>query len=260
MINLTTDQLYAWIAAFMWPMGRILGLVTTAPLLGNHNIPSTVRGTLVVAFTLIIAPVVPDMPDVNPASLAGLLIFAQQLVVGLAMGFVFQIVFAAVEMAGEAISMSSGLGFASFYDLQTRSQTSVIRQFLTLFATAVFLSANGHLALLSALVESFTSLPVAPPETMEKSVFWQLATWGKVIFRYGAQIALPVVTALLTANLALGILTRAAPQLNLFNIGFSFTLLIAVGSLALAIPYFIPPLEQLFREGMETLGRLSLRL
>ena len=256
MITLTSDQINAWIAAFIWPLGRVLGIIMTAPLFGSQTIPSMVKSGVVIVFTLIISPLIPAMPAVDPASPTGLLIFAQQWVVGLALGFVFQIVLAAVEMAGEAITMTSGLGFASFFDFQTHAQTNAISQLLVLLTTAVFLSMNGHLALVAALVESFSTLPIAS-DPMDKASLWQLVIWGGTIFSAGVQIALPVITAILIANLALGILTRAAPQLNLFNIGFSFTLGIAFVAMALAIPYLLPPMEHLFQEGMETLGRIA---
>ncbi|MFZ4703226.1 MAG: flagellar biosynthetic protein FliR [Candidatus Methylumidiphilus sp.] len=258
MIALTSDQLNAWIAAFIWPLARVSGVFMASPLFGSQAIPGMVKIGAVIALTVVVAPLVPAMPAIDPASPVGLVILAQQWVVGLAMGFVLQIVMAAVAMAGEAISMTSGLGFAAFFDFQTRSQSNAISQFLVMSATSAFLAANGHLALIAALVESFSTLPVGS-EPMGKASLWQLALWGKIIFSYGVQIGLPVITTLLLANLALGILTRAAPQLNLFNIGFTLTLGIAFVSIALAIPYLLVPIEHLFREGMELLGRIAKR-
>jgi flagellar biosynthetic protein FliR len=258
MITLTSDQLNAWITAFMWPLSRIIGLIMAAPLFGNQAIPSRVKSGVVIVLTLIVAPLLPSMPVVDPASPTGLLMLAQQWVIGLAIGFVFRIVLAAVEMAGEAISMMSGLGFASFFDFQTHAQTDAIRQLLVLMTTAVFVAMNGHLALISALVESFSTLPIAS-EPMDQASLWQLVLWGGAIFSYGVQIALPVITAILIANIALGILTRAAPQLNLFNIGFPLILGITFVSMALIIPYLIPPMEHLLHAGMETLKRFTTR-
>jgi flagellar biosynthesis protein FliR len=258
MITLTSDQLNAWIAAFIWPLSRILGIIMVAPLFGNQAIPGMVKSGVIIVLTLIIAPLIPSMPVVDPASPTGLLILAQQWTIGLAIGFVFRIVLAAVEMAGEAISMTSGLGFAAFFDFQTHAQTDAIRQFLVLLTTAVFVAMNGHLALISALVESFSTLPVAS-EPMDQASLWQLVLWGRAIFSYGVQIALPVITAILVANIALGILTRAAPQLNLFNIGFPLMLGITFVSMALIFPYLLPPMEHLFQEGMETLRQFATR-
>ncbi|MCX7113772.1 MAG: flagellar biosynthetic protein FliR [Proteobacteria bacterium] len=256
MITLTSDQINGWVAAFIWPLARVLGMVMASPIFGSQAVPGMVKSGVVIAFTLIIFPLVPAMPAIDPASPTGLLILAQQWVVGLALGFVFQIVLAAVEMAGEAISMTSGLGFASFFDFQTRTQTNPISKLLVMSATAVFLSLNGHLALVAALVDSFYTLPVTP-DPMGKAGLWQLVLWGRAIFSSGVQIGLPVITAILIANLALGILTRAAPQLNLFNIGFSLTLGVAFVAIGVAIPYLLMPIEYLFQEGIETLGRIA---
>ncbi len=256
MVTLTSDQINAWIAAFIWPLARVLGIVMASPLFGSQVVPGMVKACVVIALTLMIVPMVPAMPATDPASLAGLFILMQQWVVGLALGFVFQVVLSAVEMAGESISVTSGLGFASFFDFQTRAQTNPISQLLMMSATTAFLSLNGHLALIAALVDSFYTLPVAP-DSMGKAGLWQLALWGRAIFRSGLQIGLPVITAILIGNLALGILTRAAPQLNLFNIGFSLTLGIAFVALAIAIPYLLTPIEHLFQEGIEMLGQIA---
>jgi len=258
MITLASDQINVWIAAFIWPLARVSGLVMTAPVFSSQSIPAMVKVGLVVAFTLIITPLTPVMPAVDPTSPVGLLILAQQWIIGLAFGFVFQIALAALEMAGMAISMASGLGFAAFFDFETHAQTDVIRQLLVLLTTVVFLSLNGHLDLIAALVDSFSTLPVSA-DPVDKSSLWRLALWGGTIFSAGLQIALPVITAILLTNLALGILTRAAPQLNLFNIGFTLTLGVAFVALAITIPYLLQPIEHLFEECTETLNRISKR-
>src|SRR5512139_2280490 len=126
MISFTSEQLYAWLAVFFFPFVRILALVASAPVLGNKQIPARVKIGLAVMLTVIIAPVVNIPADINPASATGLFILLQQVLVGLAMGFVMRLVFTAVEMAGDIIGMQMGLGFASFYDPQDSSYTPVI--------------------------------------------------------------------------------------------------------------------------------------
>jgi len=250
-LTLTSIELNAWIAGLLWPLSRILGLVAAAPLFGNAAVPVSTKVSLGVLLAMIIAPTVPALPATDPMSMAGLLILTQEMLIGLAMGFSIRIVFAAVEMAGEISSLTMGLGFASFFDPQTKGRSSAISQFLTMLATLMFLTVNGHLVLLAALAESFVSLPISA-SPINGGGFQQLAAWGGEIFRSGVQISLPIVAALLLTNVALGILTRAAPQLNIFGIGFPVTLGVGLLVLAMVLPYLAVPFQNMFLRGIET--------
>lgn len=249
MITLSSAELNTWIASFLWPLTRILGLIATAPLFGNLSIPVRVKIALGVMLALVIAPTVPALPAMDPMSLTGLLILVQQLVIGLAMGFAMRIVFAAVEMAGEIAGLTMGFGFATFFDPQTRGRSSAISQFLALLTLMMFLALNVHLMLLASLAESFVTLPIStmPPGAQGLR---QIANWGGLIFSAGVQLALPVIAVLLITNISLGILTRAAPQLNLFGIGFPITLGAGFLVIGLVLPYLATPLERLFQEGI----------
>ena len=251
MLTLTSIELNAWIAGLLWPLSRILGLVAAAPLFGNAAVPVSTKVSLGVLLAMIIAPTVPALPAADPLSMAGLLILTQEMLIGLAMGFSIRIVFAAIEMAGEISSLTMGLGFASFFDPQTKGRSSAISQFLTMLATLMFLTVNGHLVLLAALAESFVSLPISA-SPINGGGFQQLAAWGSEIFRSGVQISLPIVAALLLTNVALGILTRAAPQLNIFGIGFPVTLGVGLLVLAMVLPYLAVPFQNMFLRGIET--------
>ena len=251
MLTLSSIEMNTWIAALLWPLSRILGLLAAAPLFGNAAVPVSTKVSLGVLLAMIIAPTVPALPATDPMSMAGLLILTQEMLIGLAMGFSIRIVFAAIEMAGEISSLTMGLGFASFFDPQTKGRSSAISQFLTMLATLMFLTVNGHLVLLAALAESFVSLPVSA-SPISGDGFQQLAAWGAEIFRSGVQISLPIVAALLLTNVALGILTRAAPQLNIFGIGFPVTLGVGLLVLSMVLPYFAVPFQNLFLRGIET--------
>ncbi|NRR30065.1 flagellar biosynthetic protein FliR [Oxalobacteraceae bacterium] len=250
MITLSSADINLWIAGLLWPLTRILGLLASAPLFGNSAVPLSVKVSLGVLLAMIVAPAVPAVAGADPMSLAGLLILVQELLIGLAMGFTMRIVFAAVEMAGEIGSLTMGLGFATFFDPNTQGRSSAISQFLALIATMAFLSVNAHLVLLSVLVESFSSLPVSA-QPINAGGFKQLADWGARIFGTGVQLSLPIVAALLLTNVALGILTRAAPQLNLFGIGFPITLGVGLLVIAMSMPYMATPLQKLFLDGIE---------
>lgn len=256
MLSITTAQLYAWIAAFVWPLARILAVVAAAPVIGNASVPTRVKIGFAAAITLIVSPTLGAFPDVPPASGTGLLILAQQIAVGAAMGLAMRFVFAAIEMAGELAGLQMGLGFASFFDPQTQNMTPAIGTFLGLVATLIFLALNGHLLVISTLVESFKVFPISadPPS----AAGWRtLVDWGGMIFSSGLLMALPVVGALLIANLALAVLMRAAPQLNMFAVGFPITLAIGIVTLALALPYFTPLVERLASDGARAMLEIA---
>ncbi len=255
MFTLSSDQLQVLVASFLWPLTRVLGMITSAPLFGNASIPLMVKIALGMLITLIIAPVIPAMPALDPIGWSGLLILVQQLLIGVALGFVMRIVFAVMEVAGEIIGLTMGLGFATFFNPQSLGRSSSISQFLALIATLAFLTINGHLLLLSALVESFSTLPISA-EPVHGAGFFQLALWGEKIFSTGVQLSLPIVAALLITNVSLAVLTRAAPQLNLFGIGFPLTLAVGFALLWLVLPFMVVPIENLFQAGFDKMNNL----
>jgi len=205
--------------------------------------------------TLIIMPTLPPLPQFEIISFQGLLILVQQLVIGLAIGFSMRLVFSAVDLAGQLISMSMGLGFASFYDPQSQGQSTAVNQFLVLLAMLIFLSLDGHLMIVSAIADSFISMPIAVNGAGIDPM--KIAMWGETIFSAGLLLALPAVTALLITNMALGILTRTAPQLNLFGIGFPITLSIGFVVLALALPGMLKPIENFIEQGVSNMHHVA---
>jgi len=258
MLTVTSAQLDAWLATFLWPLTRILALLAAAPVLGQTRIPMRVRIGLAIAIVLAIAPTLPAPPSVAPASAAGMLVLATQVVIGLAMGFALRVVFTAVEMAGDLIGLQMGLGFAMFYDPGNVQHTPILGQFMGLIATLTFLSLNGHLLVFSALAESFHRLPIAM-SPLPGTWFDTLARHGAVIFAAGLQLALPLVVTMLVVNLALGVLTRSAPQLNIFAVGFPVTLMIGFGALILTLPYFAPLFERTLDQAFRFVAQLPAR-
>jgi flagellar biosynthetic protein FliR len=255
-INITTQQWYAWIAAFLWPFLRVLGLMLSEPVLSNRNVPTSARIGLAIFVTLVLAPLLPAMPQVDPASAAGVFIGVQQLVIGLAMGFVIRIALTAAEMAGQLAGLQMGLGFAVFFDPQSSAQTAVVGQFMGLFAMLLFLSMNGHALVITALAESFRVLPLSVQPA--NPLGWRvLADWASVIFSAGLLISLPVIAALLVANIAVGIMTRAAPQLNIFAVGFPVTLVTGFVALYLSAPYIGPALVRLFEQAVTVMMQMT---
>lgn len=254
MLTVTSAELEAWLAAFFWPFFRILALVAAAPLFGARGIPAGVKISLAFMLTVVIAPLLPPMPQVAPASPAGLLILVQQLMIGYGMGLAVRIAFIAVEMAGHVIGLQMGLGFATFFDPQNSAQVPILGQFMSVTAMLVFLAINGHLMVIAALVESFDTLPVGIPAAVAS---WKtLALAGGNIFAWGTLLALPVLAALMLTNVALAVLTRAAPQLNIFVVGFPITLALGLIVLAFSLPYFIPVFDGMVEHAMRIMLNL----
>lgn len=258
MISLSTAEINAWVVAFFFPLARILAVFAAAPPFDHPALSTRVRLLLGLAISMAIVPVLPGAPPLDPASGTGLLILAQQLLVGFAMGFAIRLVFTAVDMAGHLISLQMGLGFATSYDPQTAGQTAVISEFMVLLALLVFLAINGHLMVVATLAHSFTVLPIGTQGFAADS--WvKLANAGAIIFSSGLLLALPIIVALMISNLALTTLSRAAPQLNLMAIGFPLTIALGFAALMVSLSYLGAPLQQLFEYGLESmLGNLHI--
>ncbi|WP_137719220.1 flagellar biosynthetic protein FliR [Methylobacillus flagellatus] len=256
MITISQELLLGWVNGLLLPLTRILGLIAIAPIFGHRSVPRRVKLGLALALTLIVAPTLPSHAAFDPLTLPGALILAQQLLIGVAMGFSMRIVFAGVEMAGQVIGMTMGLGFAIFFNPMTQGQSSPIGQFYMMIAMLLFLSMNGHLQLLATLIQSFDSLPISLAGS-NKLNFFAIAQWGEIIFRAAVQISLPVVAALLVTNIALGILTRTAPQLNLFGIGFPITIFVGLLMVALAFASMEAPLGHYIETGLNQSQRIA---
>ena len=205
-----------------------------APVIGSAYVPVQIRMIIVLALTMIIFPSLSYMGNIDPISVMGVLMLAQELVIGIAMGLILQLVFNAVTIAGENIAMTMGLGFAHLSDPVNGVSIPMVSQFLTITASMLFLSLGGHLAVVALLWNSFELLPIGTATLHEE--YLQIVWWSGYMFSGAALIALPAVTALLIANIALGLMTRVAPQMNVFSIGFPLTLMIGFMMLMLTMP------------------------
>lgn len=259
MISFTSAQLTAWLATLIYPMARIMALIASSPLLGNRQVPARIKIGLGVMLTLIIAPTLNTQELPDPASAQGLLILAQQIVAGLMMGFLIRLIFSAIEMAGDIAGMQMGLGFANFFDPQNASFMPIIAQFLGILVALAFVAMDLHLQMLAALADSFQAFPISDAP-FAAGAFLTVAEWGGSLFAYALQLSLPLIAALLTTNLALGILARSAPQLNIFAVGFPITLAVGFGALLLVVPFVAPLLSHAFQQALETVARILQQL
>lgn len=256
MISFTSAQWSAWIVAFIFPLARILALISSAPVIGNKQVPVHLKIGLSVLITILVAPSLNIPPHIEPASAMGIFILLQQLLAGLAMGFTMRLVFTAMDIVGEIAGLQMGLGFASFYDPQHASFSPVMAQFLGILIALIFLGSNGHLYMLAALSDSFQAFPIGTAVPSAQALH-TLVGWMSSIFVYALQFSLPLLATLLLTNLALGILARTAPQLNLFAVGFPITLGLGFIALILLLPYFGPLLDHLTLAGIDTMRRIA---
>lgn len=246
---LAASELPAILQQYYWPFVRMSALFLAAPILGASTFPVRARILLALGATLLIAPAIPAVAEVDVLSVAGLLLGAQQVVIGLAMGFIVQLVFAAAVIAGQSLAMTMGLGFAMSVDPQNGVQVPVLSQLYVILATLIFLSVNGHLMLINALANSFTLLPVGLYAFRETFAL-DIVMLGSQMFISALLIALPALTAVLLINLAFGVITRAAPQLNIFAVGFPVTIFAGFVFILLTMPSVFSLFLQMFESGL----------
>jgi flagellar biosynthesis protein FliR len=211
------------LAANVWPFFRIAGVVMVAPVFGARLVPMRARLALSVAATVVMGPFVPVTQPFDLSLASGFTVL-QEVLIGVAIGFCLQMIFDALIIAGQTIAMSMGLGLATMVDPQRGVSVPVISQFFVILGLLIFLSLGGHLATVRLIADSFEILPLGQPLGTEGA--WMVATWGSQMFAGALRIALPAATALLIANIAFGVMSRAAPTLNLFAVGLPAGLLI----------------------------------
>lgn len=255
-MQFTTDELSALIGAYVWPFFRIAAVLAVAPVFSITSAPMQIRLLVAVALTVLIAPTVPAVPQVEPLSVPGLLTMGQQVLLGLAMGFTLRLVFSAMITAGQVTSMGMGLGFAAIVDPSNGVQVPVLSQFYNIVGILLFLAFNGHLVLFKVLAESFHSLPVGP-EGIALQSLWDLVAWGSWIFAGAVLIALPAVASILVVNISFGVMTRAAPQLNIFAVGFPIMMTLGFSVVFLTLPNAVENFTHLIDQAfglMRTVG------
>lgn len=256
MITLSTGQLEAWLAQLFWPFIRIGACLMVAPTFAAAPVPARVRIVLAGAIALIVAPLVPTPAQITPFSAAGMVITVQQVLIGVALGFCLQIIFDAVTMGGQLLASSMGLSFAQSIDPLRGASTPVVGQLYNILLMLMFLALNGHLRLIDVLVDGFRTLPVGASGLGAEGI-WRLIGWGTQIFAGAVAVALPGVTALLIVNLAFGIVSRAAPTLNLFAVGFPVSLVLGLAIVFAGLPALEASCTRLLENAFLTLQALS---
>ena len=252
MLTVTIEQIGAWVGSYFWPFVRISALFMVAPVFGAQMVPVRIRVMLAFILSLLVAPLLPPAPGVDPVSLAGVMLMAQQVLIGTAMGFMVHMVFQTLVIAGEAMANGMGLGFARMVDPANGVQVPVISQFFIIMATLLFVTLNGHLMLIDLVVRSFHLLPIGEGG-LSPAGFRMVAAWGSQMFVGALLIALPAVTAMLVVNVSLGVITRAAPQLNIFAVGFPLMILLGFVFIMMSTPSVLNQFMSLMMDSFDTI-------
>lgn len=244
MIGIDEALLTQWLSPILWPFLRILAVFSVAPVFSSRAFPLRAKIGLAFLISLAVQASLPEAPlvGVNDKDAAGVVL--QQVLVGVSIGFAVRLIFASMELAGEVVGFQMGLNFAAFFDPTINSQSSAMGRFFSQLSLLLFVVTNAHLLVIGAFVSSFRAFPVGQPLILALSQM-QLYQLGADIFTSAFWIALPVVGMLLFANLALGIISRVAPQMNIFAVGFPITLSIGILGVALTLPLLEQPFAAL---------------
>lgn len=216
----TEVQVMQFLSDFLLPFMRISGMFAAMVGLSAKTIPTPIKSLLAVFLTLMIMPVVPPSPITDLVNLGTFLVVIEQLIIGVAIGFLSMMVLNTFVIAGQIIAMQTGLGFASIVDPINGINVPAVGQFYLILATLLFWTLDGHLAMISMITMSFQAFPVAKG-WWQPEQFQAIAHWAGWMFTSAITVALAPIVSLLIVNLAFGVMTKAAPQLNIFSIGFS---------------------------------------
>lgn len=223
-----TSIVLEWIANYFWPYTRIAAMLMVMTVTGARFVSTRIRLYLGLAITFAVMPSLPAVPtELELLSFQGFLTTFEQIVIGVAMGMVTQFMLQTFVMLGQILGMQSSLGFASMVDPANGQNTPLLGQLFMFVATLFFLGTDGHLKMLQLVVMSFKTLPIGSG-SLTTVDYREMAGWLSIMFKTSLSMSLSGIIALLTINLSFGVMTRAAPQLNIFALGFSFALLVGL--------------------------------
>jgi flagellar biosynthetic protein FliR len=247
MISVAAIDIVEHFFALIWPMLRMSALMLAAPVFSLPAMTTRLRILFALALTVMVYPMY-EWPRIDPLSPAGLSEIFNQIVIGLLMGLTLQVVTAAVVLGGQAISTAMGLSMATLMD-SNLGNVPTISQFLIVVSVLIFVGLGGHGMLVVLLIESFSSLPVGQPLGVDQA--WRmLLAWSSMIFLGALLIALPVMVTLLFITIGIGVITRAAPSLNIFSVGLPATIVLGFAVLIMAMGSIGARIQGLWSQGL----------
>ncbi len=242
-------QIMELVGEYFLPFVRLSAFFMAAPIFGTRLVSLRVRVVLGAVVTAAIVPIIPSSFIVTDVNFALLMAVTQQVLIGLSLGFTLQIVFQIFILSGQFIAMKMGLGFASMNDPANGVSVTIVSQLYLLTTTLLFLSINGHLILIQLLIDSFSHIPVGEEGLLAVN-YYSIAVLGSWMFSSALSIALPVLTALLLVNIAFGVMSRSAPQMNIFAVGFPITLIFGIFIIWVGFSEFLNNFQQFIQQGL----------
>ena len=244
MLNIDTQLLQELVPRITLPFFRISSFFMLTPIWGTQVVPRRVRAILALSLTWLILPFMPATHFGSGMSVPLFLHILNEMLIGVGLAFVMIILWQVFVIAGQAVAMQMGLGFASMVDPANGVSVPIFGQFYILLITLLFFSMDGHMAVIQILVDSSQTIPVAS-SILTSGDFRELVGIASWMFAAGLLLALPAVTALLMVNISFGIMTKAAPQLNIFSLGFPLALLFGLVVWWIALGSFLPQFDDL---------------
>jgi flagellar biosynthetic protein FliR len=237
------------ISQVAWPFPRISGLLISVPVFSSVLIPSRIKIILLFTLSWVCAPLIP--PELTFLHFNGnyVVYIAHEILFGLLMGFVLQLTFQVFILGGQIISMQAGMSFAVMVDPASKASVPLVGQMYLLMITLIFLALNGHLAVIETLMESFKIMPVGKM-TVTPSMLWHVITFSSWMFKKALLISIPALLSLLVVSLSFGVMARAAPQLNIFALGFPITLLMGIVVIKIGLPSVAAQMAEIIEDGM----------
>ncbi|WP_372739648.1 flagellar biosynthetic protein FliR [Neptunomonas sp.] len=255
MLDISLLQIENWVSAFLFPFFRIASFLMAMPMIGTQLVPARIRMGLAMGITAILVPVLPAPPAADGLTLHTYILIAQQILIGAALGFALHIMFEIFAVGGQLIANQMGLGFASMTDPVNGVSVVVLGQFYLMLTMLLFLAMNGHLVMLNVITQSFDIIPVTVIN-FTAIKFMDIALAGTWMFSGALLMALPAVTSLLVINLSFGIMTKAAPQLNIFAIGFPFTMVMGLLITWISLSGFLGQFELIADHALGVIAQL----
>ncbi|NVK57537.1 MAG: flagellar type III secretion system protein FliR [Alteromonadaceae bacterium] len=246
-----------FLADMLLPFMRISGMFAAMVGLSAKTVPPTVKALLAIMLALVIMPVIPPSPVTQLVDVGTFVIGIQQLLIGIAIGFISMLVLNTFVLAGQVIAMQTGLGFASIVDPINGINVPAVGQFYLILATLLFWGMDGHLSMIQMIVMSFDAFPIGSgwfaPEQLR-----DIAHFGSWMFVAALTLALAPIISLLIVNLAFGVMTKAAPQLNIFSIGFSIAQIMGLIIIWLTLDNFSSHFENQWQRAQQFMCELLL--